>query len=587
MKFLLYSLIFILTTTIATAEDLASFGTPPWQPTGKYIHPDIRESSGIVASKQFEGVYWTLNDSGNPSVIYATKRNGELIKEIKVRGSRNFDWEALGIDNKGQLWIGDIGNNSRMRFDLNVVVVKEPNPYTETEAKVIAKYPYRYPDNNVDAEGLFIANDIPYIVSKEQSEAVLYRFPALKAGKKQVLERVGEFTEAKLVTGAGISQDGKRLAVCTYNSLWVYHSTDGDLAQMIQGKPRVLRHNFLGEAICFEGYNLYLTNEARDIYTLPQFWYEKQWELPPKDTQSAISLLVKQESEGYKLENYRDAGIDIEGGHVALNAKASGVSVHQKIEIPYKNLYEISAILTRGPEYGHAEFTVNGTKIGQPYDCYHPELIAGTLVTFGTIPLNQGDNQIVLRNVGKSTQATGHKVGVDSYRVLHASPFVRHYMVLGPFPKTDANTTVPSISPENPLNLNKTYKGIEGKTIRWREVDTRTNGMLDFRANIGMNTGVVGYAVTYVYAPKTMDTVLLLGSDETVAVWLNGTEIHKKRIYRRITPDTDTIPCQLKPGWNEVVCSVEQNSWTWALYLRFTDADGMLKYNPHPKIMRD
>ncbi len=581
MRLLLYPLIFILSTTIVIAEKPTPFGTPPWQPVGKYTYPDIRESSGIVASKQFEGVYWTLNDSGNPAVLYATKRNGELIREIKVRGTRNFDWEALGIDNKGQLWIGDIGNNSRMRFDLNVVVVKEPNPHTETEVEIIAKYPYRYPDKNVDAEGLFIANGIPYIVSKEQSGAVLYRFPALKAGKKQVLERVGEFAGARLVTGAGISEDGKRLAVCTYNSLWVYHGTDGNLAQMIQSKPWILRHNFLGEAICFEGYNLYLTNEARDIYALPQFWYEKEWKIPPKDTQLAVSLLVEQKSNGYKLESYRDTGIDIDGGHVALNAKTFGTAVHQKIEVPYKNLYKISVVLTRGPEYGYAELTVNGTKVGQPYNCYAPELVAGTLVTFGTVPLNQGKNPIVLRSVGKSNQAAGYKVGVDSYQVLHASPFVQRYMVLGPFPKTDA--TVSSVSSENPINLNETYKGIEGKTLRWREAETRTSGMLDLRANIGMNTGMVGYAVTYVYAPKAMDTVLLLGSDETVTVWLNGTEIHKKRVYRRITPDADTIPCQLKAGWNEVVCSVEQNSWTWALYLRFTDADGVLKYNLHPE----
>ena len=232
---------------------------------------------------------------------------------------------------------------------------------------------------------------------------------------------------------------------------------------------------------------------------------------------------------------------------------------------------------------GHAELTVNGTVVGQPFNCYNSELVAGTLVTFGTIPLNQGDNQIVLRSVGKSNEATGYKVGVDSYQVLHASPFVRRYMVLGPIPKTDANTIVSSISTENPLNLKETDKGIEGKTIRWREAETRTNGMLDLRAKIGMGTGVVGYAVTYVYAPKAMDTVLLLGSDETVKVWLNGTKLHQKNVYRRITPDADTIPCQLKAGWNEVVCSIDQNSWTWALYLRFADADGVLKYNHRPE----
>ncbi len=583
MNMFRFTVIFFITMTFTAAGQPISFGTPPWQPTGRYTHTAIRESSGIVASRQFEGVYWTLNDSGNPGVLYATKRNGELIREIKVNGLRNFDWEALGIDEKGQIWIGDIGNNSRMRFDLSVSVLKEPNPYTESEADVIVKYPYKYPDKNVDAEGLFIADGIPYIVSKEQQNAVLYRFPELNADTKQVLERIGELAEAKLVTGAGISEDGKRLVVCTYSSLWVYQNTTGNLTEMIQAQPWVLQHNFEGEAICFEGYNLYLTNEARDIYALPQFWYEKEWKLPPKDTQSALSLLLGQESAGYQLESYQDAGVEIDGGHVALNVNDTGAVVHQTISVPYKNLYKISAILTRGPEYGSAGLTVNGTKIGEPYDCYHPELVAGTLVTFGTIPMNKGDNQVVLRSVGKSVESTGYKVGVDSYQVLHASPFVPRYMVLGPFPKVDADKDKTSFSPDEPINLTESYVGKDGKTIRWHEVETKTNGMLDLRANIGMDIGVVGYAFTYVYAPKDMDTVLLLGSDETVNVWLNGTKIHQKNVYRRITRDADTIPCQLKSGWNEVLCSVEQNSWTWGLYLRFTDGDGVLKYRIQPE----
>ena len=125
------------------------------------------------------------------AALYATKLNGELIQEIAVSGSQNFDWEALGIDSQNRLWIGEIGNNSRLRQDLKVVVVEEPNPFTETAVAVIASYPYRYPNENVDAEGLFIVEGIPYIVSKERERAVLYRFPALQPDMKQVLARVG------------------------------------------------------------------------------------------------------------------------------------------------------------------------------------------------------------------------------------------------------------------------------------------------------------------------------------------------------------------------------------------------------------
>ena len=52
---------------------------------------------------------------------------------------------------------------------------------------------------------------------------MLYRFPTLEPDVKQVLVRVGEFTEAKFITGAGLSADGTRLAVCTYDALWVYN----------------------------------------------------------------------------------------------------------------------------------------------------------------------------------------------------------------------------------------------------------------------------------------------------------------------------------------------------------------------------
>ncbi|MCG9134207.1 hypothetical protein J5I95_21310 [Candidatus Poribacteria bacterium] len=568
----------------ATAASADVIDTPPWQPVGKYTHPDIRESSGIVASRQFEGVYWTLNDSGNPASLYATKLNGELIQEIAVKGSGNFDWEALGIDDKDQLWIGEIGNNSRLRFDLKVVVVEEPNPFTETEAEVVASYPYRYPNENVDAEGLFIVEGIPYIVSKERERAVLYRFPSLQADTKQTLESVGEFAGAKFVTGAGVSEDGTRLAVCTYDALWVYHDTASDLTQMIQGTPWSLSHRFYGEAVCFDGNDLVLTNEARDIYHLPQFWYEKQWALPPKNTQSAIDLLPKTVGAVVQAESYRTAGIDIGGSHVAFTSETGGEmgTFIVPIEAPYRDVYEICAVLTRGQTYAHVQLFVNDTAVGTPYDCYSPESIAGTLVSFGTAPLNAGENHIMLSTVGKAPEATGYKIGIDSYQVLHASPYVKRYMILGPFPKANTDTIDELLRSEGQLDLEKTYTGIDGKAVRWQEATTRADGFLDLRSNLDPTPMTVGYTLVYVYAPKATNAVMLIGSDDEIAVWLNSTEIHRKSINAGATADADAVPCQLKAGWNTVLCQKVDNGWSWGLYLRFTDADQVLRYATHP-----
>ncbi len=585
MKLLSYLLIFALSIGLSTAA--AALDTPPWQPIGQYTHPDIRESSGIVTSRQFGGVYWTLNDSGNPATLYATKLNGELIQEVAIKGSGNFDWEALGIDDKNQLWIGEIGNNSRLRFDLKVVVIAEPNPFTETEAKVIASYPYRYPNENVDAEGLFILGDIPYIVSKERERAVLYRFPVLKAGSKQVLEKVGDFVDARFITGAGVSEDGTRLAVCTYDALWVYHGTAGNLAEMIQSTPWSLPHSFYGEAVCFDGYDLVLTNEARDLYAMPQFWYESEWALPPKDTRSAIDLLPKTAARGVtvQIEDYRTAGIAIGGSHVAFTPEGVGktASLTVPVKVPYRDVYEICAVLTRGQEYGQVQLSVDGTAVGTSHDCYTSEPIAGTLVSLGTAPLNAGENQITLSTVGKSSEATGYKIGVDSYQVLNASPYVKRYMVLGPFPKTDVSTIDEPLRSQGQLDLKKTYRGIDGKAVHWQEATARGDGYLDLRRDFSPESMTVGYTLVYIHAPKATDSVMLLGSDDEITVWLNGAEIHRKSINAGATADTDAVPCQLKAGWNTVLCQKVDNGWSWGLYLRFTDADKILRYATQPE----
>lgn len=82
----------------ACAQPTEPSGNPPWQPIGKYTHVPIRESSGVVASHQFEGVYWTLNDSGNPAVLYATTLEGKSIGEFTVQGATDRDWEVLALD---------------------------------------------------------------------------------------------------------------------------------------------------------------------------------------------------------------------------------------------------------------------------------------------------------------------------------------------------------------------------------------------------------------------------------------------------------------------------------------------------------
>ncbi|MBW2714064.1 MAG: hypothetical protein JRC77_09980, partial [Deltaproteobacteria bacterium] len=86
------------------------------------------EMSGMVKSRQYPDVFWVHGDSGNKPTLYAIDRSGKTIARFLVRGGFNEDWEDIAVDDAGNLYVGDIGNNSFQRKRLTVYQIPEPDP---------------------------------------------------------------------------------------------------------------------------------------------------------------------------------------------------------------------------------------------------------------------------------------------------------------------------------------------------------------------------------------------------------------------------------------------------------------------------
>ena len=87
---------------------------------GRFEHKPITESSGIAKSLRYPAVWWTHNDSGNAPTLYATTMEGKLIREVPLPSASNLDWEDLALDQQGNLWVGDIGDNLRWRSSITL-----------------------------------------------------------------------------------------------------------------------------------------------------------------------------------------------------------------------------------------------------------------------------------------------------------------------------------------------------------------------------------------------------------------------------------------------------------------------------------
>jgi hypothetical protein len=194
-------------------------------PTISPIPEEVRETSGLIF---FDGMYWTLNDSGNLPCIYALDAtDGHLLRKVCLEGISNNDWEELTQDEE-HIYIGDFGNNRGNRKDLRIFKINKKSIPAGDNVVVshfdTIKFSYanqtnfekRMHQHNFDCEAMVALNDSLFLFTKnwENQRTVLYAMPA-RAGSYQLQPR-GSFDAGGLITGAAISSNHQKLALIGY-----------------------------------------------------------------------------------------------------------------------------------------------------------------------------------------------------------------------------------------------------------------------------------------------------------------------------------------------------------------------------------
>lgn len=278
--------------TFLFAEEVISVNLPEMEaielvPYATFDYDKIDESSAIIKSRTWKNVYWTLNDSGGKNRIFPIDRLGKLYRAewykesqggVYLAGSLNIDWEEMAVDNHGNIYVCDVGNNSNARRDLCVYQLKDPLPEASGSVNYLRKYHIYYPDQtefpaakrNFDCEAVFWANEKLYFLTKHRSDnnTKLYRLDDPDPLNENPLTYLSAFATGGRVTSADATQDGKNLAVLTYDGVWLFTVQDGDdyFNGTIKWLPISARQC---EAICFDDEEtLIITNEQAELFEL-------------------------------------------------------------------------------------------------------------------------------------------------------------------------------------------------------------------------------------------------------------------------------------------------------------------------------
>ncbi|MCZ7639476.1 MAG: hypothetical protein M5U12_27580 [Verrucomicrobia bacterium] len=190
---------------------------------GQISGGQLKEISGLAASRQHPGLLWVHND-GTDGRLFAVRTNGQLAAVFRlpcpVEDLEDIARGPGGPAGTDFLYVGDIGDNAEERATVRVHRVPEPAPRPGTSPRQpatltgVETLTLRYPDGPHDAEALLCD---PWtgellIVTKQKKRARVYRAPA-DAWTSPGVVRLSFLCEVPFaqVSAGDISPDGRRL----------------------------------------------------------------------------------------------------------------------------------------------------------------------------------------------------------------------------------------------------------------------------------------------------------------------------------------------------------------------------------------
>ncbi len=200
--------------------------------TGQVQSGELREASGIAASRANSGVVWLHND-GQTNRLFGVRTSGETAAVLEWPNAVvDFEDIASGPgpdEGEAYLYIGDIGDNDARRRQIRVYRTADPHLAASGGPQYLTAqmedYRFTYPDGPMDAEALLVdpLNGDIYIVSKEKKQARVFRAAAdqLKEREPIELEEVATIRTGKVSAG-DISPDGRQILLRSEKDGWLW-----------------------------------------------------------------------------------------------------------------------------------------------------------------------------------------------------------------------------------------------------------------------------------------------------------------------------------------------------------------------------
>lgn len=227
----------------------------------------LKEVSGITLS-QDQKTIWAIEDQGNKNVIYGLDRQGKMVADVLVENAENNDWEEITKDNKGNIYVGDFGNNDNDRQNLAILKTDLKDASQKT-TKVIQTTNFHYEGQTefppkksnllYDCEAFVEMNGSFYLFTKNRSKGfdgtfLIFQLPNKEGNfEAKLIGRLklnGKYADAA-ITSASINSKQDQIVLLNHKNIHVLTGFTPNDFSTTQIQKISLNHNSQKEAVVY------------------------------------------------------------------------------------------------------------------------------------------------------------------------------------------------------------------------------------------------------------------------------------------------------------------------------------------------
>ncbi|KFF29077.1 hypothetical protein IQ37_08050 [Chryseobacterium piperi] len=243
----------------------------------------LKEISGIALSDDQKTI-WAIEDQGNKNVVYGLDRQGNLIADVLVENGENNDWEEITKDTKGNIYIGDFGNNDNDRQNLAILKLDLKDTSQKT-TQVIQTTKFRYEGQTefppkksnwlYDCEAFIEMNGSFYLFTKNRSKGfdgtfLVFKVPNAEGDfEAKLIGRLklnGKYSDAA-ITSAAINSKQDQIVLLSHKNIHLLTGFTSDDFSTAKIEKVPLNHNSQKESVVFLNDRTLLIADEKDKAT--------------------------------------------------------------------------------------------------------------------------------------------------------------------------------------------------------------------------------------------------------------------------------------------------------------------------------